>query len=54
MVFGRLYIRTTNYEGQAVHWFLFNDYEFQYQAARFLNRFLIYETVDVHNDLHFY
>ena len=36
------------------HWFLSNDYDFKYQAVRLLNRFLIYKTLDVNDNLHFY
>ena len=34
--------------------FLFDDYKLKYQAVMFLNRFLIHETVIVHDNLHLY
>ena len=45
------YIRTLNFQG--VCWSLSRDYDFKYQAVGFLNRFLIYKTLDVHDKLHF-
>ena len=46
-------IRTLNFKGQAAVQVLFDDYKPKYQTVRFLNRFLIYETIDVHDNLHF-
>ena len=45
------YIRTLNFEGQAAN----GSYlVIMISNIRFLNRFLIYETLDVHDNLHFY
>ena len=46
------YIKTLSFEG--CHLFLSHDYEIKYQAVRFLNRFLIYETVNINDNLNFY
>ena len=44
-------MRTLNFEGLPL--VLTNDFELKYQSVRFLSRFLIYETLDVHDNLHF-
>ena len=45
------YIKTLNFEGQTV----IGSYSMKtkYQAVRFLNRFLIHKTVNVHGNPHF-
>ena len=46
--------KNLEFSGSDCRWFLSSDYDFKYQAVRFLNRFLIYETLDVHDNLHLY
>ena len=47
-------IKNLEFSGSGCHWFLSRDYDLKYQAVWFLNRFLIYETLDVRDNLHFY
>ena len=44
---------TKEFLGSGCYWFLFNNYKLTYQAVRFVNRFLIYETVSVHDNFYF-